>query len=191
LIIWVTGTPGVGKTATGRELAKRLGIGFIDLPEYVSMNNLYKERLEDGTMVVESRRLAQHLSKHVKGDTVIAGHITVKVRGHETRCVVLRLNPLQLRERLEERGYSVEKVAENVEAEFLGVVYLDALRVFGKNRVSQIDVTGKEASDVVNRCVDVLEGRDAGDDVEWMSRLDEAAVSQLLRYLSTTKSRIL
>lgn len=185
----MTGTPGVGKTTTGRMLAKRLGIGFIDLPEFVSANNLYTERLGDGTMVVDPRRLERHLSRNVKEDTVIAGHITVRVRGHETRCIVLRLNPLQLRKRLEERGYSVEKVAENVEAEFLGVVYLDAIRVFGKNRVSQIDVTGKEASDVVNRCVDVLEGRDAGDDVEWMSRLDEDILSQLLRYLSTAKTR--
>ncbi len=143
--------------------------------------------MDDGTMVVETRRLARHLQKQVRGDTVIAGHIPVRVRGHENRCIVLRLNPLQLRKRLEERGYSAEKVAENVEAEFLGVIYLDAMRVFGKKHVTQIDVTGKELGEVVDLCIEAVERGNAGEDVEWMSRLDESSLSELLRHLSSAK----
>jgi adenylate kinase len=71
--------------------------------------------------------------------------------------IVLRLSPAVLRLRLEARGYSEAKIRENLEAEALDVILVEAVDMC--RRVDEIDTTGKSAAQVAERIKDIIEGR--------------------------------
>ena len=58
--------------------------------------------------------------------------------------IVLRLLPSELEARLEARGYSAEKIRENLEAEALDVILVEAVEIC--SRVDEIDTTGRAPS---------------------------------------------
>jgi broad-specificity NMP kinase len=75
----------------------------------------------------------------------------------------------------------VAKVLENVEAEFVGAVYSDAVRAFGRRNVFQLDVTGIRANAAAGKCLRILEGDWGGDDVDWLSRPTKKANGAFVR----------
>jgi broad-specificity NMP kinase len=82
----------------------------------------------------------------------------------------------------------VAKVLENVEAEFVGAVYSDAVRAFGRRNVFQLDVTGIRANAAAGKCLRILEGDWGGDDVDWLSDLPKKQMERLLGLFA--KSRL-
>jgi adenylate kinase len=188
VIVWVAGTPGVGKTTVGRLLAKRLGYGFTDLPEVVRRMGLGEHDPESGAVLVTSRTVRMIVEKYVADNSVLSSHLVVRVSGRRVVCIVLRLNPLVLVKRLRRRGYGVAKVLENVEAEFVGAVYSDAVRAFGRRNVFQLDVTGIRANAAAGKCLRILEGDWGGDDVDWLSDLPKKQMERLLGLFA--KSRL-
>ncbi|MEM4573532.1 MAG: adenylate kinase family protein [Candidatus Caldarchaeum sp.] len=187
MIIWITGTPGVGKTTIGKMIAKLYRYRCIDLPEFVTQTGVGEVK-PDG-IVVDVRKLRGTLARMVEDDTVFSGHIVVKLPGRRQKCIVLRCNPLKLANRLRRRGYSSDKVVENVEAEFVGVVYLDAVKQFGHRNVVQVDVTKKTVSETVRYCREILDGKVVGDKVDWLTDLDEKELDQVLSLLARPISR--
>lgn len=71
--------------------------------------------------------------------------------------IVLRLDPSALRLRLEERGYSQEKIRENLEAEALDVILVEAVELC--ERVDEIDTTGRSPLEVTNLVSRIIEGK--------------------------------
>ncbi|MCJ7640224.1 MAG: AAA family ATPase, partial [Euryarchaeota archaeon] len=70
---------------------------------------------------------------------VIEGHISHHLSVE--RVIVLRTNPAVLRGRLQEKGFSEKKIRENIEAEILDVILIEALGLHGNN-VYEVDSTG-------------------------------------------------
>lgn len=180
MIIWLSGTPGVGKTEVGKRLAKKLGYKFIDLPVFVKKTKIAEK--SGDVLIVDPTRLKEKLQ--TTDDVVISSHIVVRLPRKNQRCFVLRCNPLKLLRRLRSRGYDFSKIAENVEAEFLGVVYADAIKVFGRRNVVQIDTTGKNVSQTSKKCMMVLNGKSTGDSVDWLVSLNERELESLLLFLA-------
>ncbi|MEM0376531.1 MAG: hypothetical protein QXI90_01960, partial [Thermofilum sp.] len=84
-------------------------------------------------------------------------HVLDAIPPEKTRIViVLRLNPLELKKRLQLRGYSGRKLSENVESEVLGVVLSDAVSIFGENSVCEVDASGKSVEEIVSLLLDVV-----------------------------------
>ncbi len=162
MLVVVTGTPGVGKTAASSLLAEKLGGVYIDINKFALENDLvvdYDEHRK--TFVVDVDALRQKLSEEVGGllrkhsvvvaESHLAQHV---VKGFEVRVVfVLRRCPLELVEVLRGRGYSEEKVWENVEAELLDVCLVEALEAFGRNILYEIDCTDRSPEDVASEMV--------------------------------------
>ena len=187
MLVVVTGTPGVGKTASSSLLAEKLGGVHIDINKFALENDLvvsYDERRK--TFVVNVDGLRQKLSEEVGGllrkhpvvvaESHLAQHV---VRGFEVRVVfVLRRCPLELVEVLRGRGYSEEKVWENVEAEFLDVCLIEALEAFGRNIIYEIDCTGRSPEDVASEMVVAIRRGVFGrlGVVDWMTRLEQKGV---------------
>ncbi|MEM2224699.1 MAG: adenylate kinase family protein [Candidatus Caldarchaeum sp.] len=182
MIIWVSGTPGVGKTVVGKALAKKLGYQFIDLPEFVKRMRLYEsyDRRRD-TWTIDPRRVRKALRKENLENCVLSSHIVVPGLGRSEKCIVLRLNPLVLWRRLERRGYSRQKIRENVEAEFVGAVLSDAVTTLGTRKVFQINTTEKNREQIVALCLRIVRGESKGDSVDWLTDLTERQTSRLLR----------
>ncbi|MEM2238073.1 MAG: adenylate kinase family protein [Candidatus Caldarchaeum sp.] len=190
MIIWVSGTPGVGKTVVGEALAQKLGYSFIDLPQFVKREKIYEsyDRARK-SYTVGVGRVRKALQKERLKNCVISSHFVLPGLNRDEKCIVLRLNPLLLWRRLEKRGYNVRKITENVEAEFVGIVFLDALAALGRRRVYQIDVTGKNMKQIVAKCVKILNGEAEGDSVDWLTNLTEKQSSKLLKALAQARLR--
>lgn len=70
--------------------------------------------------------------------------------------IVLRCRPSVLAGRLRERGYSEPKVKENIEAEALDVILVEAAETGGI--VLEIDTTGKSPEEVADAVEEILAG---------------------------------
>ena len=189
-VIIIAGTPGVGKTTVGKTLAKLLDGDFIDLPEFVRTNRMYEyyDRSSRSYIVKMTKveKMMTEYIKHLKKEKVIiASHLIPKIkgRGYDVKVITLRLNPLYLIRRLRRRQYSKKKLAENVEAEFLGIVHNEATETYGRSKVTQVDITGLPFKEASRKVIDYLHNN-LSDDVDWLVTLSNEDVNKLLRILS-------
>jgi len=130
----VTGTPGVGKTAACA-LVRSLPVRNVnDLAEELGAVRGYDRRRK--SKEVDVRVLARKVAK-LDGDMIVEGHFSHNL-GVDL-AIVLRCSPRVLAKRLEAKGWSKAKVQENVEAEAIDVVLIEAVdRV---REVCEVDTT--------------------------------------------------
>lgn len=124
-MIAITGTPGTGKTAVSKELRDR-GYEVLDLNEFIRSNGLLEEKDEErDTYNVDVDAVDLALERFRDRSLIfLEGHFS-----HALQCdvaIVIRCEPGILSERLKERGYSEEKIIENVQAEILDVILCEA-----------------------------------------------------------------
>ncbi|HIP89806.1 MAG TPA: kinase, partial [Thermococcus paralvinellae] len=70
------------------------------------------------------------------------------------QVIILRLHPKIIGERLRNRGYSREKVSENVEAELVDVCLIEAIDEH--ENIIEIDTTGKTPDQIVEEILELL-----------------------------------
>ncbi len=138
--IALTGTPGTGKTT----VAGLLPYQVIDINALVRGGMNLGRDPERGCLDADMDALEQRL-KELDSDeiSILEGHFS---HHFADWSVVLRLAPSDLRPRLEARGYSPEKIRENLEAEALDVILVESVEFC--RRVDEIDTTGKTAPQV-------------------------------------------
>lgn len=185
--IVISGTPGVGKTLVAISLASKLGLTYLNLSDLVVKESLYVGVDESrGSFLVDEDRLVKRLTELLsesKSDVVVDSHYGEIIPDELVKIIfVLRLNPVVLYERLVSRGWSREKVRENVEAEILGVCTYNAVSEHTTSKVCEVDVTGKEVEEVVEEILEILnETRECRIWVDWLSReLPQDFITKLL-----------
>ena len=147
----MTGTPGTGKTTVAALLRYRV----LDINSLVRGGMNLGQDPERGCLEADMDALAGHLGGIDSKETVILeGHFS---HHFADWSIVLRLSPAALRPRLEKRGYSQAKIRENLEAEALDVILVEAVDMC--RRVDEIDTTGRSAADVAAMIEDIIEGR--------------------------------
>ncbi|MHC1580208.1 MAG: adenylate kinase family protein [Methanopyraceae archaeon] len=183
----ITGTPGVGKTTVGRVL-RRKGYDVLHLNRVArELGALLEEDEERQARVVDVHALERYVREWEPGSD------PAFVESHYAHLmpvdlvVVLRLHPRELERRLREKGYSPRKISENLEAEFVGVCYGEAVEVRSggfparpPGDVIQLDVTGLSPEEAAERVLEAVESRE-GDEVDWLA--DEEAQRVIERYL--------
>jgi len=136
--IAVTGTPGTGKT-TVSNLFEEQGRKVLHLTEYVKEKGLGEQSDEFEVDVPQMKKaLDDEDFEVVEGH--LSHHVSVDV------CIVLRTRPDVLRERLDDREYSKEKIEENVESEVLDVILSETVGL--QEIVIEVDTTEKDAEEV-------------------------------------------
>lgn len=179
-VILITGTPGVGKTNVSSRLASRLDATHVDLSKLVEQEKLISGVDKDrGTLIADTKRVSERVQGIIKScdrDVIIDGHYAVDVLPTEAihLVFVLRRDPEELKEAMENRGFTERKLWENLAAEILDVCLWDAVRACGSEKVCEIDVSGKRIEEVVEEIVLVLEGkgkRSVGI-VDWLGKLE-------------------
>ncbi|HEV8593900.1 MAG TPA: adenylate kinase family protein [Thermoplasmata archaeon] len=159
----VTGTPGTGKSSVCDVLAAR-GYHIVDLDAAAKELGL-TEADEDGTVLVDVDALAQRLRVPTK-IAFLKGHYAHRIPTNV--IVVLRCHPTELWRRLEARGWALEKVRENVEAEAIDVVLQEA--VARGPPVYEVDTTDKTAEAAAGEVVEILRGNVEGHEpgrIDW------------------------
>lgn len=128
-IIIISGTPGCGKTSVSKKISEKIKAKIISLNELTVSENLtltYDKKRE--THVVDFNKLIPHVENLIelykKEDIdflLIEGHFSDAIpEKYIDYAIILRCNPDELYKRLEKRGYKIEKIRENIQAEILG-----------------------------------------------------------------------
>jgi adenylate kinase len=151
--IALTGTPGTGKTT----VAKLLPFRVIDLNSLVKGEGLsLGTDPERGCLVANVDALAGRVEELAPDEddeiVVLEGHFSHQFA---SEAIVLRTRPAVLRERLALRGYPEKKIRENLEAEALDVVLVEATEWC--DRTSEIDTTEKSSREVADLVVKILQ----------------------------------
>ncbi len=128
---------------------------LVDVNEFAEKQGLFAEKdMKRGSWIVNEKKLGKKADA-IKGNTILDGHLShfcmVDI------VIVLRLDPVELKRRLSLRGWSKEKIKENVEAEALGVCLSEA-RKKCKN-VFEIDTTGKSPNALAGEAIALICGK--------------------------------
>lgn len=168
-MIALTGTPGTGKTAVA-EILRRKGYRVIPVVELAKLHNcILDDKGDEDEVIVDVEKLSE-----VRFNGVVEGHLSHLLS--PDIAVVLRCNPLILKKRLLERGWSEEKVMENVEAELLDVILVEAMEYC--NDVYEVDTTNLSIEEVAEIVERIVSGKGEGEEykpgnIDWLSELEE------------------
>ena len=164
--IAVTGTPGTGKTTVARHLADELDAEYFDVTGAVREGASAGYDDERGVPVADVDALREVAPE----DAILDGHIAHLLE--PDAVVVLRCRPDVLRSRLEERGWSDEKINENVESETLDIVLAEAVET--DTPVFEFDTTDATPDETTERIVRALEEDDERVGVvDWSDHIGE------------------
>jgi adenylate kinase len=154
----ISGTPGTGKSAAALVLAKR-GHRVIEVSDFAKEAGLlgaYDQ--ERDTYEVDTTALDASLCQALAdGDVLLFGHLAHLLT--VDKIIVLRTRPSVLAKRLSPRGYSEEKVQENVEAEACDVILIEAVE--RSEEVYEIDTTSLTAERTADAVEEILAGEKA------------------------------
>ncbi len=159
----ITGTPGVGKTTVANILRKR---GY----RVESVNSIAKKYgclIKIGEeRVVDIEKLKKVFAEDLD---FIEGHLSHFLA---SKCVVLRCNPLVLKERMRKKGWRKDKILENLESELIDQILVEALE--NCDEVHEIDTTNLNPVDVANAIEDIYRGKKFPlGKIDWISVLGD------------------
>jgi adenylate kinase len=151
--IALTGTPGTGKSTVAPLVDE--GFQVIDLNALIKDGNNLGSDPERGSLIADLDKLDRFVDG-LSGDYIIEGHVSHLLP--VDRIIVLRVSPVVLRERLAKRGWSKAKIDENVEAEALDVILVEALEM--SDSVYEINATDMTRDQVVAAIREIIRGTD-------------------------------
>ena len=158
----ITGNPGVGKHTSAKIIAEKIDAKIIDIND-VAIDNNARGKNTDLGFDVDVKKIERMLEKllKTKRDLVLVGHLAPYVLRPAgiSLAAVLRRSPYELEKTLKKRGYSVDKVRENVASEILGISLYDSLKTFGKSKVVEIDTTGKTPKETADDILAILQNK--------------------------------
>ncbi|MGB9939697.1 adenylate kinase family protein [Methanosarcina sp.] len=164
MLIGLTGTPGTGKTSVSKFLERKRHWKVIHLNDLIKEEHLYTEIDEERDAVIADMELVrQRLAEIVSGKEneiiILESHLAHYIAD---TVIILRAYPPELKIRLKARGYSEEKIRENLEAEALDVILVEAFewceKVFEINTTGKsLEETGKDIETIIDH---ILSGKE-------------------------------
>jgi adenylate kinase len=190
-VILVTGTPCVGKTSVARLLASKLDALYVNLTELALRESLVsgKDEERDSIIVDENRmrrKIREMVDECAEKDVIFDGHYAVNVVPKKlvTYVFVLRRDPFELRKFMEKCGFYGRKLWENLASEILDVCLVDAINAYGKEKICELNVSGKSVEEVVIEILEVLNGSGKCriGVVDWLGKLEsEGRLEEFLK----------
>jgi adenylate kinase len=181
MIVALTGTPGTGKSTVSK-LLRNKKYQVLDLNKIVLSENLVL-RYDDArqTAEVDLDGLNKYLIENLKTQTsYIINNDTIRnhnntmdepvfLEGHIAHLlnivdlvIVLRCHPTELRHRLVAKGWSEDKLRENLEAEAVDAITIESIEKFGQDKIFEINTTAEKPSGIVEKILEILNGNVKG-----------------------------
>ncbi len=160
-IIVVIGAPGSGKTTLAKRLASEIGC------DYLNVGSLAKERgfilgmdHERGSFILDEELISNEIRKLVDDKCLIVETISPNAVPKDLViiAVAIRCLPSLLLERLRSRGYSTNKIRENIEYEVIDGPIYDALLITERDKVVEVDGCESELDNEIRVILDFLRG---------------------------------
>ncbi len=139
----VTGTPGTGKTTVTNLVDTELDVIHVNdrLAEWASIAE-YDPVRDSDVIDLDALRAETDSYEDVLFESHLAHYLAVDL------VVVLRCDPRELSDRLQQRGMSARSIDENTESEALDVILTEAVERHGRDAVHEIDTTDRTPSSV-------------------------------------------
>jgi adenylate kinase len=183
----ITGNPGVGKHTCAKFVSEKLGKAkLIDINRVILSNNAValSSNAVNGIGEIDVKKTEKLILEEIKKakDVVIVGHLApyvIRATGIDL-VAVLRRSPYQLAKIFRQRKYTPMKMKENIAAEVLGITLYDSVETFGKERVAELDTTGKTPEDIAKDIVSKLKkkSRKQIGIIDWLSLVYEKGDAQ-------------
>uniref|UniRef100_A0A7J3KGM8 Putative adenylate kinase n=1 Tax=Staphylothermus marinus TaxID=2280 RepID=A0A7J3KGM8_STAMA len=176
--IVIAGTPGVGKTSVAKALSDRIGGFHLDLSSFAISRNLilyYDEARE--SYVIDENWLVREVVEILKNVEIVVidtHYPEIIPRDVIDIVFILRLHPNVLYERLRSRNWPIRKIKENVLAEALSIVALNALEHYGVEKVFEIDTTSLSIEEIVFTIINTMKGGrelEPGIRIDWLEKI--------------------
>jgi adenylate kinase len=152
MLVAITGTPGVGKTAIADELGV-IGYIAVSLDELADQEG-FIDGEEEGVKLVDVPKLKKFIKTvRSKNNIFLISHYSHLMEPNIV--IVLRCNPNELRQRLEKRGWPEKKVRENLEVEAIDFITVEAME--NCSRVYELDTTSTEPRFTVENMMKIIE----------------------------------
>ena len=160
-VILITGTPGVGKSTIASLLAKEIKGELIPINQVINDKKLYTGyESEKKFKIVNLDALCSEMEKIIAESQhdvlIVEGHLSHYIEKADI-VIVLRTSPQILGERLKKRGYSPDKISENMEAEAIDLCTFEAFEIH-KNKVNEIDNSEISPDEVIDLIGEVIKG---------------------------------
>lgn len=161
--VFITGTPGTGKTSVSKVLSKKLGFGLVHVNDLIDEKHLYSgHHPTKGYKLVDLEGLSVEMGNLIKKheDLIVEGHLSHYFENQDLvdLVIVLRSRPDILKKRLKNRKWADSKVQENLEAEALDICTYEAVESYS-GKVNEIDTTDMCVEDVADCIVEVINGK--------------------------------
>ena len=147
MIIVVTGTPGTGKTTFAKRYVKDHDAYYVDVNDIISRHGLsegYDE--EKRCKIIDVDKLNEKLIVMIRDanmrniDLVIDSHLAHELSPETVdEVIVTKCEPNELQERLSQRGYSRQKIRENLDAELFDICLHETQEKKHKIRIVHTD----------------------------------------------------
>ncbi|MRN39561.1 MAG: AAA family ATPase [Nitrosopumilales archaeon] len=183
----ITGNPGVGKHTCAKFVSEKLGKAkLIDINRVILSNNAITlpTSAVKGIGEIDVKKTEKLILEEIKKtkDVVIVGHLApyvLRTTGIDL-VAVLRRSPYLLAKIFRQRKYTPMKMRENIAAEILGITLYDSVETFGKERVAELDTTGKTPQDIAKDIVSKLQkkSRKQIGIIDWLSLVYEKGDAQ-------------
>jgi adenylate kinase len=169
MLIGLTGTPGCGKTTVAMALAER---GY----NVVSLNHLAKNKdcvisydEDRDTYEVDLEKLDAHIQDELSDkDLIIEGHLAHFLT--LDKLIILRCDPIELRRRLASKDWSGAKIKENVDAEIMDVIKIEAHEE--DQNYFEIDTSYMEPKEVADRIEAIINGEYKYPKIDWLRKYE-------------------
>jgi adenylate kinase len=169
MLIALSGTPGCGKTTVSAILEDR---GYCvksvqSLSEENDCISGYDEDMDSNEIDLEK------LNKFVTGlikeeDCLIEGHLSHLLS--VDKVIILRCDPVVLNKRLEGKGWNDKKIKENVRAEIMDVIKVEAYEE--DHKVFEIDTTEKNPKGVADKIERIIKGDTSDINIDWLEKYE-------------------
>ncbi len=169
MLIVITGNPGVGKHTISKSLADSIGYEILDINQLVIDSGIGQKKSK--TLDVDVSKLKKILKSKIEKNQIVVGHLApyVLTKNQVNKAIILRQSPYKLESVYKKRKYSKQKIAENLESEILGIIAFDSISNFGSVKSYQVNTTSKSVSQITKKIIKILDGKDDGDIVDWLS----------------------
>lgn len=160
-VIFITGTPGVGKTTLASFLKDEISASLIKVNELAEEKGLFLGKDEKkGYNIIDLNGLCEEFKKlinKIPENIILEGHLSHFCKNPDI-VIVLRLQPSLLEKRLMAREYSSSKINENLEAEALGICSSESYEIHG-DIVQEIDTSDLSPKELLNLVIEIINGK--------------------------------
>jgi len=149
-MICISGTPGTGKSSVLSAFSK---MGY-KCSELSDLSLGCEVGIENGERIIDVSCL-----KKIYFDGIVAGHLS-----HYMKCdtvIILRSHLKDLESRLKSRGYTKDKMMDNIEAEAIDLIGYEAEEMH-PGKVSEI--VNDNLDETVNKVLQIIENKKSYDD---------------------------